>query len=660
MSPIRTPALSVVVIGAGPRAVGWLERFAANRAALIVDGSVVDAPVAVHLVDPFPAGGGRIWRFDQSPLLKLNSMAADVTMFTDASCRIDGPVQSGPSLIEWAEQVRSGVIADVTVSDPVVADELASLARESFPTRRLQSVYLEWFYRRAVAALGDDVTVSVHADRAVLVQGDGDSGQRVVLGGGDVIDADIVLYAVGHNGSRPDGATTRLSEFAGRHGLDYLPPSFTADADTSALTPGRTVIVRGFGLAAVDLIVLLTEGRGGRFTTRADGSLRYTPSGREPRLVIGSRRGVPYHSKIASSLVGDRPALRFFTAEIAARLVRESPRIDFRADVWPLIAKEMLHGYYAELFTGHPGCVQKSWPEFLSAFETLDPFGPDLAQLVEATIPDPDDRLDLARFDRPLDGVRADSPEALQEEVRAYIRRDLRLRTLPEHSATLGLFTSLLFSLFALSTVIDAPNWSARSRMRDLQGWWPGYFSYVASGPPGHRLEELLALSEAGVVEFLGSEIVVDTDEAEGVFRAHGANTDHAVTATALVDAWLPPSRASLSDSAVLRSLIESGHGSEQVVADDDYTGNTGLLTVRPEDARVVDASGSPHPRRYAIGPYTTVPFAGAFSRPGTNAIAFRENDASARAILRQLSELAELAQLAELGAELEEVAEAR
>ncbi|MFF1572434.1 FAD/NAD(P)-binding protein [Leifsonia sp. NPDC058292] len=631
----RPAAPSVAVIGAGPRAVGWLERFAANRYEL-GDGR----PVVVHLIDPSPPGGGRIWRFDQSPLLKLNSLAADVTMFTDASCAIEGPVLPGPSLIEWAEQVHTGSIADVTVRDAGVASELASLSRDSFPTRRLQSVYLDWFFRRARAVLGDDVELRVHADRAVRVDGDGDARQHVVLASGAVIDVDLVLYAVGHNGSAPDAETERLAGFADRHGLTYLPPSFTADADTSALGPGQTVVVRGFGLAAVDLIVLLTEGRGGRFSSRADGSLHYTPSGREPRLVIGSRRGVPYHSKIASTLVGERPPLRFFTAEIAATLARESTRLDFRADVWPLIAKEMLHGYYAELFTGHPTRVRSSWPEFVERFEHLDPFGPGLARLVEETVPDPDDRLDLASFDRPLDGVRVESAEALQEEVRAYIRRDLRLRTLPEHSATLGLFTSLLFSLFALSTIIDAPNWSARSRMRDLQGWWPGYFSFVASGPPGHRLEELLALSDAGIVEFLGSGTVIETDDTHGVFRASGANVERSVEAAALVDAWLPPSRAALSDSAVLRALIESGHGIEHIVSDADFSGNTGLLTVRPTDSRVIDATGSPHPRRYAIGPYTTVPFAGAFSRPGTNAIAFRENDASARAVLRHLGAL--------------------
>src|SRR4051812_49936659 len=98
-------AAAVVLVGAGPRAVGWLERLAAARAV-----ALDRPPVVIHLVDPFPAGPGRIWRRAQSPLLKLNSMAEDVTMFTDDSCAVDGPVVPGPSLLEWVEGVREGRI----------------------------------------------------------------------------------------------------------------------------------------------------------------------------------------------------------------------------------------------------------------------------------------------------------------------------------------------------------------------------------------------------------------------------------------------------------------------------------------------------------------------------------------------------------------------
>lgn len=80
----------------------------------------------------------------------------------------------------------------------------------------------------------------------------------------------------------------------------------------------------------------------------------------------------------------------------------------------------------------------------------------------------------------------------------------------------------------------------ARSRIEDLHGWWLGWFSFLASGPPAHRLEELLALSDAGVVDFLGPGIRVETSEEEGRFVASGGATDQVVLADALVDARLP------------------------------------------------------------------------------------------------------------------------
>ncbi|HVH21003.1 MAG TPA: FAD/NAD(P)-binding protein, partial [Pseudonocardia sp.] len=88
-------AAAIAIVGAGPRGVGLLERLAASAPELD------RGPLTVHLIDPYPAGAGRIWRHAQSPLLKLNSMTRDVTVFTDDSCTIEGPVRSGPSLSEW-------------------------------------------------------------------------------------------------------------------------------------------------------------------------------------------------------------------------------------------------------------------------------------------------------------------------------------------------------------------------------------------------------------------------------------------------------------------------------------------------------------------------------------------------------------------------------
>jgi hypothetical protein len=632
----RENALSVAVVGAGPRGIGVLERIAANLVGQSVPGA--GRRLVIHLIDPHPPGPGRIWRSAQSALLKLNSTARDVTMFTDASSTIDGPVSPGPSLAQWAEGVRDGTIADVALPDDDgdLAGQIRDLTDESFPTRRLQSLYLDWFYRRALAALPPGVSVRLHRATAVDVS----PMQRVTLDDGTSVIADVVLYALGHLECLPAPQHAELSAFALRHGLFYLPPAFTADADLSAVQAGERVIVRGMGLAATDLVVLLTEGRGGSFARTASGELAYLPSGLEPRLFLGSRRGVPYRSKISSTLRAPRLEPRFFTAAVAKALEAGGDTLHFTRDVWPLIAKELLWGYYAELFRGHPSRVTAGWDDFSNAFTPLDWNGDELRALVAATVPDPRDRLDLDRLDRPLAGLAFESRDDLQRHLLEHIRDDLHERSSDDHSPALALFTSLLFSYFDLGSIADSPHWSARSRAEELGRWFPGFFSYLASGPPGHRLEELLALSRAGIVDFLGPDTWVRTDAA-GRFVAGSPSVAGQVTARALVDARLPECTVANSASAVLRSLVVSGVGSEEWLDDGDFRATTGKLRVRPVDSRVVDASGTASPSRFAVGPFTTAPSVGAFARPGTNAVSFRENDRVARAILERLASVA-------------------
>ncbi|MDR3033381.1 MAG: FAD/NAD(P)-binding protein, partial [Kitasatospora sp.] len=329
----------LVVVGAGPRGTGLLERIAANAPELLGPGVELD----VHLVDPHPPGGGRIWRRAQSPLLRMNSMAEDVTMFTDERTTMDGPVRPGPSLAEWAADPAAHP-PHLPVEDPEVAAELRALAPTDFPTRRVQSAYLDWTLRRAAAELPDNVRLFVHRDTALRITGDPAGPQRVHLSD-TVLRADRVVLALGHLDSAPGPDTAAARAFAARHGRSYLPPAFTADADLSGLAPGEHVLVRGLGLAFVDLVALLTEGRGGRFTPRPGGGLRYHPSGREPVLHAGSRRGVPYHAKTGYRLQGPPPPLpRYFGPDLE---LPDGP-VEFKRDLWPAMAKEIGFGYYHE------------------------------------------------------------------------------------------------------------------------------------------------------------------------------------------------------------------------------------------------------------------------------------------------------------------------
>lgn len=663
--------VGIVIIGAGPAAVMLLERIVANHAQ-----DTPELVVDIQLVDPHEPGGGRIWRRDQSSLLKLNSMFADVAFFTDASCELNGPVAPGPTLYEWVERVRDGGAPVPEWADELLLREIATASPADFPTRRLNSAYLDWAYRETVRRAAPTLSVAWHQDFATAVNRGGQLAgdpHTVHLASGAQLRADIVVHAVGHNGSLPSNEAIRLGAFADRHGLRYIAPAFTADLDLDWVGADEDVIVRGMGLAAVDLTVLLTEGRGGRFERLTGGGLRYHPSGREPVLHLGSRRGVPYRSKIASAVVGKPVALEYLGADFHQWIAGQARPLDFERDAWPRIAAEMLTGYYRELFTGHPDRVFGTWEEFSARLSGIlaaeNGYESDeLLELIRQHVPHADDRFELASFDRPLaftpegDTGHASSPgsvhvgeasadvdaDAVHRRVRQHIAQDLRQRTRQQHSATQALFLTVLFSYMSLAE-IPAERWNAISRTRSLPKRWHSTFSYLASGPPGHRLEELLALSDSGVVRFLGGELELALDEAGGHFVASGsavvvggdgfktsvtAGSGYGtiartrVAARTLIDAWLPEAQAAASDNPLLRQLVASGQAREVSARDASHTGTTGQLEV--------DADGAlpGTERQFTVGPFTSATGAGAFTRPGLNSLPFRIHDRSARAIL--------------------------
>jgi uncharacterized NAD(P)/FAD-binding protein YdhS len=576
---------SLVIVGAGPRGTGLIERIAANAPELYA-GSGLD----IHLVDPHPPGAGRIWRAAQSPLLWMNSHAEDITMFTDETVDMAGPVHEGPTLHEWA-----------------------GIDGRTFADRQLQGAYLRWVHERAVAALPPSVAVHHHPRRALRIGGSREGRQQVWLEGRPrPLLADLVVLALGHLDAELDDEQRALASYAREHGLTHLPPDFTADSDLSALRPGEPVLVRGFGLAFVDLMVLLTEGRGGRYEGET-----YVPSGREPVLYVGSRRGVPYHAKIGYDWSGEGPPLPRFLgpAEIDGLLARPGG-FDFRRDVWPLVEKELGFAHYHRLFTAHPERTAIAWTDFEEKYAAADPAEREV--LVAGAVPDPRDRLDLAALDRPLDGVRYASFEEFQEGLREYVEDDLSRRHDAAHSPDLAVFLALL-SVYGQLV-----------RLGDIGAWWHGFFSYLASGPPGPRLRQLLALSRAGVVKFLGADMSVRAED--GVFRASSATVPgFSAEARALVEARLPEPTVRRARDPLLRRLYDDGAAETP----------DGLLRVDRADGRILDRAGRPHPRRFALGPHTDGRTPGAFTRPRTGGPAFRQNDATARAALVHLRDLA-------------------
>jgi uncharacterized NAD(P)/FAD-binding protein YdhS len=646
---------TLAIVGAGPRGVGILERLLASA------GELLGAePLVVHLIDPYPPGAGRVWRHDQSPLMRLNSMARDITVWTDETVAMDGPAGPGPTLAQWAEMIGPD---GVRGPDGAVAADLTAEARAltpiTFASRQLQRAYLAWFFDEVVRRAPGPVDVEVHAERVVAItdappaagDGPGEGPQVVHFQSGGHIEVDAVVLAVGHLDREPTGPEAELATFAARHGVVYVPPSYTADEDLGMLRPGEDVIVRGFGLAFIDLMVLLTEERGGRYDHDGAGVLTYTPSGAEPRLWTGSRRGVPYRAKLTYDLLGGRPVLpRYFTPDTVRATAAAHETLDFRTHIWPLMAKELVGAYYRELALGHPERVTLGFEEFDGRFARAEWASAALVSLLAEAVPAPADRVDLAHLDRPLAGRRFATGQQLEAHIADHIAADLARRADPYFSADLGLFAATLACMGTLPSVLATGQLSNRSRVEDIDGWWWGFFSYYSSGPPPQRLEQLLALHRAGVVRFLGPDMWVAADDARGRWRAGSAAGPTVVEAAALVDARLPRPSVSASRDPLIRDLWARGEAGEEVLADPgaSFQWRSGYLTVDRQTMQILDAAGRPHPRRFALGANTSTGRGGAFARPRTNAPAFRQNDRAARDILRLLADLPQPAGLAD------------
>ena len=628
----RAPeAVRLVLVGGGPRAIGVLERLAASAAEPGAAAQLDAAPLHIDLVDPHMPGAGRIWRAEESPLLLMNSRAEDVSIFTDETVACAGPVVAGPSLAEWADGIRRGEITAPTTGTARLA-EIHALGPTDFASRRVQALYLEWFFGQVLAALPATVSLTVHRTTATAVRpvgegaaadgdsaadglfaADGDTGTdggafaaltaasaaprwRVELEDRAPLEAHLLLLAAGHTDSRPTGARHRLAAFARRHAATYIAPGQAGDLPLEQLAPGEDVIVRGMGLGFIDVMALLTEGRGGSFTPDPrpgePGRLHYLPSGREPRLWVGSRRGVPYHSKVTDEgAPAGLTALAHVTAEALRAREDEDGRLDFHTDVLPLIAAEIHH------------------------------------QVPGAPAPAPGDA-PLAWLDDPLSWLSGDAhPQVTRDAVVRHITHDLRSRTRGDLTPARALF-QLLLRLHGTLVDLLPPERLRGGADGGYPRRWHSLFSFIASGPPPHRLEQLLALERAGLVHFLGPRLRLTADEAAGTFTARGAAGVH-VTAGALIDAFLPEPALAESTNPLLRKLVTGG----EAAVGRESVSSPGTLDV-DERSRVLGPDGSVRSGLWAIGAWTSELPLGAFARPRTNAPCHRRNDAVARELL--------------------------
>ncbi|GAA4284534.1 FAD/NAD(P)-binding protein [Brevibacterium daeguense] len=604
--------LRIAIIGVGPRGLSVFERLTALAPR-------VESHLEIHLIDPHPPGAGQVWRTDQHPELLMNTTLGEQTVFPDASCGVDF-ADTGPDMAEWY-RTRGGT----------------AKPDSTFASRALYGRYLCWAHDHIRAHAAANVTTVHHpASATAIVEPTGidsrDQAQLVRLSDGTTVEAEAVVLSVGHIPAQLTDERAAWARFAADSHLTYLPPGLPAEAQVERLPAGEPVIFRGFGLNFFDLQTLLTTGRGGRFEETADG-LAYHPSGHEPILAPSSRRGVPYRTK---PITPEHPLtdhrLRYFTPENVERLAGDDEPLHFNDQLWPLILADVRHGWYAalalserEAFAADPGRLKEALVEGVdrhlsrrAAAETretdhrpgrLTRESPAWSAIEADVVADSSRRLDLRRFLRPLEGLefaqRRGGAGSLAAWMLDFLRADLAASRLgPERSPEKSLFAVLWSARAYLKELVAAGRIAEASLVTEIRGWFEDFVAGICDGPPPQRYAELIALTEAGLVDFVGPEVRITTSRAgePAAFIADSPAVPQPVRAPALVDAASPANQVRYAADELISGMLERGQ-----LAVAAHIGPDGIeqplsgIVVEGPAHRTVDARGHAHPRRHCL-----------------------------------------------------------
>lgn len=589
----RRAGLSIAIIGLGPRGLSVLER-------LVVRLRRFPLPrdVEIWAIDGTEHGSGRVWRTGQAPWLATNATAAELTMRSpDGSSR-----NEDDSLLGWSARQPDG----------------PALAPSDYPARRDYGRYLHHVFQQLRVTAPPGVRIRPFLGLATGLTRTADD-LVLTLDHGRHLHVDKVVIATGHSDLEPTAEQEALAAHADRHpGLVYLPPAIVPDQPLASLPAGSTVAVRGLGLTCYDLVACLTVGRGGRFQRGPDGRLRYRPSGQEPRLVLGSRTGLPFLARpelTGPPQLAPRPVVLGDT--LLARLrgrateLRGSPQLDFAREVEPVLQAELDHAYYGcavDLRSGRRA-GESFRRDFVAAVGPYGTIPPDrctelLTRHGVVDLPGPL----LDRLARPFAGEGFASPAVFGERLERLLRTDVAEARAGTAGSPLKAATEVLRSLRpALPDIVDFGGLLPDAHRDFLNRFAPMSF-LLSAGPPPSHVERLGALLAAGIVTVAGPAARFDADDRRGSFVVSSPQVRGSErTATALVEARAPGVDLGRDTNPLLRALLRAGMISEHTITD-PVTGRrhgTGGLAVTGPPYRVIDATGRTADDLYAIGVVT-------------------------------------------------------
>ncbi|TDS10974.1 FAD/NAD(P)-binding protein [Sphingobacterium paludis] len=493
-------ATNIVLVGGGPKGMYALERLLNELpSSLEREGMHI-----IWINENADFGSGNNYQVDQPDYLLINYCIGNIDAW-DREC-VNTSIPQQLDLLDWIKaSCDNGMQARPT----------------DYASRALVGCYLQSSLQRILTSIPANVSVSLLQAKVADIHYETDFSLQ--LQGEEVpLKADYLLLATGHcyENNNLLGAGAVPAEQSG-HYFKSAYPVKKLDS-IPAQTP---VAVVGLGLTCIDVVLHLTEGRGGRFT--ADGI--YLSSGDEPLLYAFSRKNVPILTR--GPIYGEdryqlRPATIARLQEFKA--ISGERRIDFTRELYPVLQDEAQYAYYSTLLKERS---EQRIADYIAKLPSNEIF-----------------TLDELLFPNSL----SDHESMLQ-----YLRDTIAYAECGELQAPV---------LAASAVWREATKWigdlyqhagftGASQEVFDKQFF--GAFCRSSFGPPIANMKKLLALAEFGILRFPATEnATIDYNNEQAIFEVKGDNSSF--TSTYLVDARIGRSNLEQKNASLYRALYES------------------------------------------------------------------------------------------------------
>ncbi len=505
----------VAIVGCGPKGLYGLERLLFELTSLSLD-----RPVEVHIFNKsIFFGAGDIYRCDQPAYLLMNYANKHINMWEHQSVNESGTNRL--SLVDWLNQ---------NLPDHVTP--------EGYSTRATVGEYLHEGYKLLRSHSPDNVRIVEHQAEVIDLIPEGSCFslvKKTAEGPTEEIIRNVqhVLLTTGHQVAADD------------HSEEKINFVYPVEERLNHILPASKVAVKGMGLTFIDVILALTQGRGGEFEQLDNGELKYHASGSEPSCIFPySKSGLLCIPRRADNIRKDQE-LKFFNKDFLSNRVTSPP--DFFYDLWPVIHAEMKYAYYEVLFR-----------RYNLEFDQVNSL--DSLQLVIDNFHDrfPDEeRFGWNSLADPLQDIPADS--GYDSALKKYLEYTIEEASQGNEMSPLAAATTVWNKISPLFNGYYSFGRLKPESQQLFHQHYAGHLNRIAYGPPLINMKKILAVAQCGIINFeyaCNPSVVPGHTTSEWMITRNGETK---VKVDYLIDARIPKNNLQKSPGPLYKNLLDRG-----------------------------------------------------------------------------------------------------